>query len=190
MTKLNIVVLNFLACVANKDIQKDILSENVFKLVSLPNIKPYTESEFFKSKKVTEANYDQCLKFALKNLNDEKFRKYLEDNKICYIAFYPKTKISDLNLLDLALVKSNPTMSQLHKVIVKYDIVENVLNLYINPIKSFKEKVELYSENILKYFNDNGQNVDTLNIKFIYNNTEIDDIGETLLDLGFSIKTN
>ena len=81
-------------------------------------------------------------------------------------------------------------MSQLHKVIVKYDIVENVLNLYINPIKSFKEKVELYSENILKYFNDNGQNVDTLNIKFIYNNTEIDDIGETLLDLGFSIKTN
>ncbi|MGU8833466.1 hypothetical protein ACSW8S_19155 (plasmid) [Clostridium perfringens] len=188
MNEINTVVLNFIACLANSRVRAKIEETYEIKITSLENLKLYTQHPTFKNKVVTNENFSDCVSYALKRLLDEKFLKYLENNRICYIVFYKKVDKSNINILDSKFKQEASIMDSLKSIIHSYSIDNEVLTLFIHPVPLFKQKIYDSKDDILKYFNEHDKKVTSIDVKFMHNKKTLDSLSETLLEIGFNIK--
>lgn len=190
MIVINKVVLSVLACLENEDVRNQILKTHELKIVKLEHYEEYINSAEFKTKVINDVNFENCVSYAISKVSDEKFRTYAEKSNICYIAFYKKEK-TEQNLIANGSKSSNKNsnvFTSLSRLITKYYIEDTTLYVCVNPVKLFKERILSHEEELLKHFNDNGETVDKLIVKFIHNGIVLDDLGETFLELGYGIK--
>ena len=181
---LNMVVLGVLACIENEAVRNEILKSYELKIQKLKHYNDYINSEDFKSKKVNDVNFQNCVNYAITRLEDEKFRLFVQKADICCIAFYKKN-IQNTNMIK----SSSPTaLDSLKGIIVKYYIEESTLFVCVNPVSIFKERVLRKSDDIIKLFNENGKDIDNVKVKFIHNDKILDDLEETFLELGYNLQ--
>lgn len=188
METLNPVVISFLACIYNKDVRQSILKDYQLKFEPLINIKNYVYSDDFKSKVINKENFNQCVNFTIKKMEDEKFREYLANNDICTIIFFRKTQDKHKNLLNNKTTKSSSVLSSLKSIMIKYEIVDKDVIIYTNPVASYKKRILDSKNDILSHFSSHGVDVTSVIVKYIYKDDIIDEQGETLLEIGFTIK--
>lgn len=186
MITLNKVVLSVIACLENEAVRNEIAKNYELKIEKLKHYDDYVNSEDFKTKIINDINFNSCVSYAIKQLNDEKFRIFTQRSNICLVAFYKK-EVREQNLFDKNANGTN-IMSSLSSIIVRYYIEDETLYICVNPVRLFKERILSNKEAILKHFNDNNKPVNNLEVKFIHNDTVLDDLSETFLDLGYTIK--
>lgn len=180
--EINEVVLGVIACLENNEIRNEILKDYELKVQKLKNYDAYLNCEDFKKKIINDLNFNNCLKFLIKKLNDFKFRKYVEINNICVIVFYKKENNSKNT------IANSFNISSLKGIIVKHEIIETKLIVYVNPVKTFRDRILACKSELLEAFNNKGFDVDTLDVKYIYKDSVIDELGETFLELGYNIQ--
>ena len=178
-------IIAFLACAYDENVKEEISKKYEFRLTELRGAKKYITSESFLSKEVTLENFDRCVEYVLKRLNNEDFKEEMHERDICYLLFYPKYDESG-NLLD-----KNPALKKLNSKIKRKELVGGILKIYILPIKRWKEEISFYKEEIIDFFIKSGREVK--DIEIIYCESEgkpIDEVAETLIDLGFSMEVS
>ena len=184
---LNKVVLGVIVCLENKHIIKELQKKYVINIKKLEGYNEYVNSDEFKTKIINNENFNNCVAFAIKYLNNDSFRLLLQRNKICLITFYSKCN-EDSNYNFNKFAQDGDIMKSLNSIIVKHYIEDNKLYVCISPIKSNKEKILSNKESIIKYFSREDSSITELEVKFIYNGIVLDDLAECFIDLGYNIK--
>jgi nucleotide-binding universal stress UspA family protein len=65
----------------------------------------------------------------------------------------------------------------------KFDAKIHILSLYTTKVKAVRRNVDSYSEQVAKYFEDDG-------VKYLITHTEADNIADSMIDYGKSIDAN
>lgn len=180
--EINEVVLGVIVCLENNKIKNAISKDYELKIQKFKNYDAYLKCDNFKKKVVNDLNINNCLKFTIKKLSDPNFRKYVEMNNIFVAVFYKKESAN------INLISNSFSLSSLKGIIVKHKIVENKLIIYVNPVKTFKDRILACESEILKAFTNKGTTVDLLDVKYIYKDSVIDELGETFLELGYNLE--
>lgn len=176
-------IIAFLACVYDDNVKEEINKRYEFRLTELNGVKKYLISEEFLSKEVTLENFEKCVEYALKRLESEEFREEMHEKDICYLLFYPRYDNSG-NLLN-----KNPSLVRLNSKIKRKELINGIVKIYILPIKRWKEEILYHKEEILDFFVKNGKEVKDIEIIYCESDgTAIDEIAESLIDVGFTME--
>lgn len=184
MIELNTVVLSVLACIENESVRKEIEKNYVLKVQKLKYYDSYISSEEFKSKKINDINFQNCVKYATSRLDDDKFRLFTEKAAICFIAFYKKNT-HQINTINSSTPNS---LDALKGIISKYYIEDSTLFVCVNPIKVFKDRVLEKKDDIIKFFNEHNKPIDNVVVKYIHKGNILDEMEEVFLSLGYTLQ--
>lgn len=143
--------------------------------------------------KVFNANKAQINTLALaiikKAFNDDYIR-LLINNNICMLSYsYNKVATSNTNLSDIRTVLTK----YLGKVKYSYVLKESILRLVVDvpankDVSKWKPVIKEREASIIIDLMTINININTIETIFSFNGEELDDIGNALLEIGFSIE--
>lgn len=183
---LNNVVLSVIACLENEVVMSEIQKQFVVKVTELEKYKSYVNSEEIKDKKITKDNINTCIKFTIKNLGNEKFRLFCQLDRICVIAFYPRSDAKAAQ--KFKNISNKKDGLPLNSIIVKHSIENETLYIYTNPVMSFKERILDNKDKLIEEYSNDDEVIKNLEVRFIHNNEVLDELSQCFLNLGYTIK--
>lgn len=180
----DVVLINFLACVLDDRIADELSKTHKFQVVERAELGKYIKREDFLSKTVTIDNFENCLNFAKKYLDNEEFKEELLDRDICFIKYYPRVD-KEGNILD-----RNPELAKLNNKIIKKCIVDDKLMIYTHPIGKWKDEILYNSEEIIDFFEKNGKSIKSIEVKYLEDGEMLDEASSLLIDIGCTLLEN